>query len=112
MTDKTEVRTAENVVAEIATERKRQIEQEGWNTAHDDEHESRELARGAAAYVQHYFERQWLFPDEPDRYRADEAPNCWPWDEAWWKPKDPRRDLIRAAALIVAEIERLDRRGK
>jgi hypothetical protein len=27
----------------------------------------------------------------------------------WWKPKDRRRDLVRAAALIIAEIERLDR---
>ena len=31
------------------------------------------------------------------------------WDSEWWKPKDRRRDLIRAGALIVAEIERLDR---
>jgi len=30
------------------------------------------------------------------------------WAREWWKPKDRRRDLIRAAALIVAEIERLD----
>lgn len=27
----------------------------------------------------------------------------------WWKPGAPRRMLIKAAALIVAEIERLDR---
>ena len=33
----------------------------------------------------------------------------WPWNEAAWKPKDARRDLVRTAALIVAEIERLDR---
>ena len=33
----------------------------------------------------------------------------WPWSLDWWKPKDPRRDLVRAGALIVAEIERLDR---
>ena len=32
------------------------------------------------------------------------------WSKDWWKPKDKRRDLIRAAALIVAEIERLDRK--
>jgi hypothetical protein len=29
--------------------------------------------------------------------------------EEMWKPEDRRRDLIRAAALLVAEIERLDR---
>jgi hypothetical protein len=33
----------------------------------------------------------------------------WPWDLKWWKPTTPRRDLVKAAALIVAEIERLDR---
>jgi hypothetical protein len=33
----------------------------------------------------------------------------WPWSVQWWKPKDRRRDLVRAGALIVAEIERLDR---
>jgi len=32
-------------------------------------------------------------------------------ERGWWKPKGPRRDLIRAAALIVAEIERIDRRA-
>jgi hypothetical protein len=35
--------------------------------------------------------------------------DAWPWADKDWKPKDRRRDLIRAAALIVAEIERLDR---
>lgn len=33
----------------------------------------------------------------------------WPWALEWWKPKDNRRNLIRAAALVIAEIERLDR---
>lgn len=33
----------------------------------------------------------------------------WPWPSKWWKPKSQRRDLVRAGALILAEIERLDR---
>jgi len=28
---------------------------------------------------------------------------------AWFKPTDPRRDLVKAGALCIAEIERLDR---
>jgi hypothetical protein len=36
-------------------------------------------------------------------------PQQWPWLSKWWKPKDRRRDLVRAAALVIAEIERLDR---
>jgi hypothetical protein len=34
---------------------------------------------------------------------------AWPCNEAAYKPKTRQRDLISAAALIVAEIERLDR---
>lgn len=33
----------------------------------------------------------------------------WPWSPEWWKPKDPRRDLIRGIALLIAEAERRDR---
>ena len=33
----------------------------------------------------------------------------WPWDRQWWKPKSRRRNLVRAAALLIAAIERIDR---
>ena len=33
----------------------------------------------------------------------------WPWDREWWKPTTQRRDLVKAGALILAEIERIDR---
>lgn len=33
----------------------------------------------------------------------------WPWSRAWWKPASRRRCLIKAGALILAEIERIDR---
>jgi len=36
-------------------------------------------------------------------------PDVWPWGGFTWKPTTPRRDLVKAAALILAEIERLDR---
>ena len=40
-----------------------------------------------------------------------EAENYWPadWYDDSFKPTDTRRNLIKAAALIIAEIERLDR---
>lgn len=100
-----------SIIDEIAAERRRQMEREGWTPEHDDAHAHRELARGAGAYVQHYYERAWTLADAwiGGKYQSDPPPDCWPWDEEWWKPKDARHDLIRAAALIVAEIERLDR---
>lgn len=86
-----------SVIDEIAAERRRQIGEEGWTPEHDDEHRTGEMAQAAACYA----------------LRAtpllDLAHDAWPWSDAWWKPKDLRHDLIRAAALIVAEIERLDR---
>ncbi len=86
-----------NVIDEIAAERKRQIDAEGWTPEHDDEHDEGELAIAASCYASPVFPEGW------------QVPFAWPWDRKWWKPKSRRRDLIRAAALIVAEIERLDR---
>lgn len=105
------------VIDEIAAERRRQIEGEGWTPGHDDaEHDSGQLARAAANYAAHAAAYQVVRSDVSlAAYQA--APPVshvgahfgWPWSRKWWKPKDPRRDLIRAAALIVAEIERIDR---
>ena len=75
----------------IAEERKRQIEKEGWLAAHDDEHANGEMAQAAACYT--------LGEDCVE----------WPWEEEWWKPKDRISDLVRAGALIAAEIDRLTR---
>jgi hypothetical protein len=40
---------------------------------------------------------------------CDTAPDGWPWAPELWKPANARRDLVKAGALILAEIERLDR---
>jgi hypothetical protein len=89
-----------SVVDEIAQERRRQIEAEGFNAEHDAQHGPGELALAGACYA------LWDFPVlEVNRI----AKELWPWADRWWKPKSVRHDLIRAAALIVAEIERLDR---
>ena len=95
-----------DVIQEIAAERRRQVEEEGWTAEHDDEHADGEMAVAAACYAT---VAAW-----PEKSRASAStlharPPFWPWATSWWKPKDRRRDLIRAGALIVAEIERLDR---
>lgn len=40
------------------------------------------------------------------------GPTPGPWEDrlpAWWKPKDYRSNLVKSGALILAELERLDR---
>lgn len=81
---------------DVLAERRRQVEAEGWTPAHDDAHDDGELAEAAAAYA---LDNGW----------AGAPPPSWPWSAAWWKPKDRRSNLVRAAALLLAEIERLDR---
>lgn len=109
---KTDSETQGDGAALIAAERKRQIEQEDWTPRHDDEHTERELARAAACYLRQYNARSWVFanPAMPwDAYRNEPAPDDWPWDSDFWNPKNPERDLIRAGALIAAELDRLMR---
>lgn len=98
---------------DVLAERARQMGAEGWSTEHDDtEHDEQQLARAAYCYVGHYFMRSWLVDPpngDPIKYVSSDEPPDWPWLSDWWKPKNPRRDLVRAAALLIAEIERLDR---
>jgi len=91
------------VLAEVAAERRRQIEVEGWTPKHDDAHDASEMALAAAAYI--------LFGKGSHNPQAT-APSMWPWAQSWWKPKDRRRDLIRALALLTAEVERIDRTAR
>ncbi len=95
-------------ITDIARERHRQISDEGWSSEHDDEHMRGTLAQAGTCYALR------AFTDVDGLSRR--PPTDWPMD--WqWKPKtmpnsckpDARRNLIIAAALVVAEIERLDR---
>ena len=87
---------ARNVLAE----RQRQIEAEGWTPEHDDAHHDGTLAQAAGCYATWAFEGEQL---------PNWVPTGWPWADSWWKPSTPRLNLIRAGALILAELERLDR---
>ena len=75
------------------------------------------LALAGVCYARQHVKRAWLlvdFVDGAERYRSDKIPYDWPasWSTDWWKPKTPRRDLVRAAALLIAEIERIDRKDR
>lgn len=95
-----------SALLDVLAERQRQIEAEGWSLLHDDEHSRGELAAAGAAYAAYAEDLQ------ADRRILDAGPPAfWPFGTAWWKPHaDSRRNLIKAAALLLAEIERLDRR--
>lgn len=83
---------------DVLTERRRQVEQENWSHGLDDLYEDRQLAVAAACYVVNGLSHKGTVP-----------PKAWPWPWHWWKPTDERRNLVRASALLLAEIERRDR---
>ncbi|RVI02594.1 hypothetical protein CN205_25655 [Sinorhizobium meliloti] len=101
-------------VEDMLVERRRQVEVEGWTPAHDDQHEDFSLAKAASVYAaaaaacraDRAVMDQFGLPGTPGKLQE-----LWPlsWDISWLKPTSRRRDLIKAAALIIAEIERLDR---
>lgn len=98
--------------AMIAGERERQVTAEGWTPAHDDRHDAGEMIDAARCYAlraeaEYYGENNVTFADVRSR-----RPRSWPWEERWWKPSDdPIRNLVKAGALIAAEIDRLIRRN-
>ena len=87
---------ASQAARDVLAERRRQMEKEGWTPEHDDEHNDASLADAASCYA-----RAWVPTSTPSMY--------WPWSLDAWKPKDRRSNLVRAAALLIAEIERIDR---
>lgn len=91
-----------NAALDVLAERHRQIKVEGWTPEHDDEHGNGEMAAAAAFYALHAH-------DDP-RMKLYSFPMRWPWLPSWWKPGPARRMLVKAGALILAEIERLDRK--
>ncbi len=86
-----------NGVESIAEERLRQFEDEGFSPFKDDQYTQRELAQAASCYA-----------FDPRRYKLS-APFCWPLAKDLWKPTTYRQNLVKAGALIAAEIDRLDR---
>ncbi|WP_322072212.1 hypothetical protein [Paraburkholderia bannensis] len=90
---------------DVIAERERQVSAEGWTPEHDDQHANGELTAAAWGY---------LFATlnaigKPPALVLKMTPPYWPWDESWFKPSTPRRMLEKAGALILAEIERIDR---
>lgn len=92
------------------TERQRQIDVEGWTSAHDDEHPAGELASAGAAYA--LAAAAVLASGDPSPERIQSIAEVWPWGPDWLKPAPPQRCLEKAAALILAEADREYRAAK
>lgn len=90
----------------IAEERQRQIDVEGWTKEHDAQYKDGELAKVAICYadpVPHYRVINRLTQVRVPNF------NFWPktWGLGWFKPTNRIRNLVKAGALIAAEIDRL-----
>ncbi|WP_186413273.1 MULTISPECIES: ead/Ea22-like family protein [Citrobacter freundii complex] len=104
-----EARAFNPAILDVVAERQRQVSAEGWTPAHDDQHRNNDMAFAAACYAFHAAAASWDLEDGGVPYDSHPVPKNWPWEPDWWKPTDPRRDLVKAGALIIAEIERIDR---
>jgi hypothetical protein len=80
----------------IRDERLRQIEVERYDATHDDGHAWRALTMGAMAYLA-----------VNQRGGTDDAAMIWPFPIENFKPGPPLRNLVKAGAMIAAEIDRL-----
>lgn len=91
-----------HAIQQIEEERESQIVEHACTAEVDNEYMQGELAQAAAAYA-------LAFKEPTDR--------LWPWvrvgeGRSTWKPSTHRRNVVKAAALLIAELERLERMGE
>lgn len=89
-----QAQSVNKAVNDVLAERQRQIDVKGWTPEHDDTYVRGELAAAAICYIE---------PSEADIY--------WPadWHDGSFRPSNEHRNLVKATALLLAELERLDR---
>jgi len=99
--ERADVLSPGSALGDVHLERLRQIDVENRSAVDDDDYSLGQLAYAAAGYAQGSVPAQQV--------QGCLRPSYWPWHPRWWKPGSPRRMLVKAAALILAEIERIDR---
>ncbi|MBV6787257.1 hypothetical protein KWH02_19120 [Xanthomonas campestris pv. uppalii] len=97
-------------VAAIAEERARQVQVEGMTPEGDAGYRYGQLTWAAVAYAQ--LAAMDLQGGGREQIATASPPACWPWGSSWWKPRDVRRDLVRAGALIAAQLDAIDQQAK
>lgn len=98
----------------IAEERLAQLG--NFSPEHDNAHDMSELTEAAICYaVVAADEARGGCADEWPVARLDNLADSivvWPWEDKDWHPsEDPIRNLVKAGALIAAEIDRLQRKA-
>ncbi|MFP3799476.1 hypothetical protein [Paraburkholderia sp. SIMBA_027] len=96
---------------DVLAERARQVSEEGFTPTRDDSYADGQLAQAGAAYAIAVADHTNHIINSGAAFYT-RSPDIWPWSEKWWKPTNPRRALVKAAALILAEIERIDRAAR
>lgn len=105
----------ERILQLFDAERRRQILEEKFDEHADDLYKNGDLALAAASYLLPPEHRP--IPQHTSKGVAVKPPKVppigWPWAAKWWKPtpEDRLRELVKAGALLVAEVERLVRAG-
>ncbi len=85
-----------DILVEVANERRRQVVEKGFTPTHDDQLTEYELTQSAICHAA-----------SPEA--GEPIEEAWPFDTPFNMPGSVREGLIQACALLVAEIERLDR---
>ena len=99
--ERADVLSPGSALGDVHIERLRQIDVENRSPVDDDDYSLGQLAYAASGYAQGSVPAQQV--------QGCLRPSYWPWHPRWWKPGSPRRMLVKAGALILAEIERIDR---
>ncbi|AYO01076.1 hypothetical protein D8767_19820 [Pseudomonas sp. LTGT-11-2Z] len=100
--------TWSTAIRDLLAERRRQVREEGHTLERDDQYTTGQLAQAAGAYA-FWADPRGASQDDHIDYLNSRPTGLWPWAKEHWKPTSPRLMLIKAGALILAEIERLDR---
>lgn len=99
-----------DAVRDVLAERQRQVSVEGMTDDGDDKYHYFELPIAATCYALAAEPFVWMDMEKGEKsIRMPACPPIWPWSPSWWKPRSRRENLVRAGALIIAEIERIDR---
>jgi hypothetical protein len=87
----------------IAKERKRQIEELGYDSSHDSKYDDNQLASAGAIYALSEDDIIWL----DNHTEQDTVGVLWPFGLEHYKPtlEDKIRQLTKAGALIAAQID-------